>query len=42
MPGFGAVSASLLGDLGGSYTLTLVNYRALLHEAGQIGPWNVR
>jgi iron(III) transport system permease protein len=38
VPGFGAVSASLLGDFGGSYTLTLVNYRALLHEAGQIGP----
>jgi iron(III) transport system permease protein len=38
VPGFGAVSASLFGDLGGSYTLTLVNYRALLHEAGQIGP----
>jgi iron(III) transport system permease protein len=38
VPGFGAVSASLFGDLGGSYTLTLVTYRALLHEAGQIGP----
>ncbi len=38
VPGFGAVSASLLGDYGGSFTLTLVNYRALLHEAGQIGP----
>ena len=38
VPGFGAVSASLLGDYGGSFTLTLVNYRALLHRAGQIGP----
>ena len=38
VPAFGAVSASLLGDYGGSFTLTLVNYRALLHEAGQIGP----
>ena len=38
VPGFGAVSASLLGDYGGSFTLTLANYRALLHETGQIGP----
>ena len=38
VPAFGAVSASLLGDYGGSFTLTLANYRALLHEAGQIGP----
>ncbi len=38
VPGFGAVSASLLGDYGGSFTLTLVNYRALLHQAGQLGP----
>jgi iron(III) transport system permease protein len=38
VPGFGAISGSLLGDYGGSFTLTLVNYRAVLHEAGQIGP----
>ncbi len=38
VPGFGAVSGSLLGDYGGSFSLTLVNYRALLHQAGQIGP----
>ncbi|HUY46518.1 MAG TPA: ABC transporter permease subunit [Streptosporangiaceae bacterium] len=38
VPAFGAISASLLGDYGGSFTLTLVNYRALFHEAGQIGP----
>ena len=38
IPGFGAVSASLLGDYGGSFTLTLANYRALLHQTGQIGP----
>ena len=38
VPGFGAVSASLLGDYGGSYNLTLVNYRALFHQAGLIGP----
>jgi len=38
VPGFGAVSASLLGDYGGSFSLTLVNYRAVLHQAGLIGP----
>ncbi len=38
VPGFGAVSASLLGDYGGSYNLTLVNYRALFHQADQLGP----
>jgi iron(III) transport system permease protein len=38
VPGFGAISASLLSDLGGSFTLTLANYRAVLHQAGQFGP----
>jgi iron(III) transport system permease protein len=38
VPGFGAVSASLLGDYGGSFTLTLVNYQALFHQADLIGP----
>jgi iron(III) transport system permease protein len=38
VPGFGAVSGSLLGDYGGSFTLTLVNYRAVFHKAGQLGP----
>jgi iron(III) transport system permease protein len=38
VPGFGAVSASLLGDFGGSFTLTLANYRAVLHQSGLIGP----
>jgi iron(III) transport system permease protein len=38
VPGFGAISASLLGNLGGSFSLTLANYRAVLHQAGQIGP----
>jgi iron(III) transport system permease protein len=38
VPGFGAVSASLLGDLGGSFTLTLANYQALFHQADLIGP----
>jgi iron(III) transport system permease protein len=38
VPGFGAVSASLLADYGGSFSLTLVNYRALFAQAGLIGP----
>ncbi|HUZ54360.1 MAG TPA: ABC transporter permease subunit [Streptosporangiaceae bacterium] len=38
VPGFGAVSGSLLGDLGGSFSLTLANYRAVFHEGGQFGP----
>jgi iron(III) transport system permease protein len=38
IPGFGAVSGSLLGDYGGSFTLTLVNYRALFSQPGLIGP----
>jgi iron(III) transport system permease protein len=38
VPGFGAVSASLLADYGGSFALTLVNYRALFDQAGLIGP----
>jgi iron(III) transport system permease protein len=38
VPGFGAVSGSLLADYGGSFTLTLVNYRAVLHASGQLGP----
>jgi iron(III) transport system permease protein len=38
IPGFGAVSASLLGDYGGSYNITLVNYRTLFHDPGLFGP----
>ena len=38
IPGFGAVSGSLLADYGGSFSLTLVNYRALFVQAGLIGP----
>ena len=38
VPGFGAVSGSLLGDFGGSFTLTLANYRALFQEPGLLGP----
>jgi len=38
VPGFGAVSGSLLADYGGSFRPTLVNYRALVHQAGLIGP----
>ena len=32
VPGFGAVSASLLADYGGSFTLTLANYHALFAQ----------
>jgi iron(III) transport system permease protein len=38
VPGFGAVSDSLLGDLGGSFSITFVNYQALFHQGGLIGP----
>ncbi len=38
VPGFGAVSASLLADYGGSFSFTLANYRALIHQGGQFGP----
>jgi len=38
VPGFGAVSGSLLADYGGSFSLTLVNYRALAAQPGLIGP----
>ena len=38
VPGFGAVSASLLGDYGGSFGITLVNYHALFHQPDLFGP----
>lgn len=38
IPGFGAVSGSLLADFGSSFHLTLVNYRAVLHNSGLSGP----
>jgi len=38
IPGFGAVSGSLLGDYGSSFTLTWVNYQALFEQSGLIGP----
>jgi iron(III) transport system permease protein len=38
VPGFGAISASLLGDYGGSFSLTLSNYRALFRQSDQLGP----
>ena len=38
VPGFGAISASLLGDYGGSFSITLTNYQALFHQADQLGP----
>jgi iron(III) transport system permease protein len=39
VPGFGAISASLLADYGGSFSLTLVNYRALFSQPGLISPF---
>jgi iron(III) transport system permease protein len=38
VPGFGAVSASLLANYGGSFSLSLANYRQLFHQADQLGP----
>jgi iron(III) transport system permease protein len=38
IPGFGAVSGSLLGDYGSSFSFTLVNYQALFQQSGLIGP----
>jgi iron(III) transport system permease protein len=38
VPGFGAISESLLGDYGSSFTLTLVNYKALFAQSDLIGP----
>jgi iron(III) transport system permease protein len=38
VPLFGAVSGSLLADYGGSFTPTLVNFRDMVHQGGQIGP----
>jgi iron(III) transport system permease protein len=38
IPGFGAVSGSLLGDYGSSFTLTFANYQALFQQAGLMGP----
>jgi iron(III) transport system permease protein len=38
IPGFGAVSGSLLGDLGGSFSLTWSNYSALFQQPDLIGP----
>jgi iron(III) transport system permease protein len=38
IPGFGAVSGSLLGDFGGSFTLTLTNYQQLFQQPDLIGP----
>jgi iron(III) transport system permease protein len=38
IPGFGAVSGSLLADYGSSFSLTWANYQALFHQSGLIGP----
>ena len=38
IPGFGAVSGSLLGDYGSSFSLTWANYSALFQQSGLLGP----
>ncbi len=38
VPGFGAVSASLLADFGASFHLTFVNYRQVFASSGLSGP----
>jgi iron(III) transport system permease protein len=38
IPGFGAVSGSLLGDYGSSFSLTGANYQALFQQSGLLGP----
>ncbi|MHB1782161.1 MAG: ABC transporter permease subunit [Acidimicrobiales bacterium] len=38
VPGFGAVSASLLADFGASFRLTFVNYRQVFESSGLSGP----
>ncbi len=38
VPGFGAVSSSLLADFGASFRLSLVNFRAVFHDSGLSGP----
>lgn len=38
IPAFGAVSGSLLGDLGGSFHITFVNYTAVFHNVDLWGP----
>ncbi len=38
VPGLGAISGSLLSDFGGSFSLTLVNYRAVFSQSSLFGP----
>jgi iron(III) transport system permease protein len=38
VPGFGAVSGSLLGDFGASFSLTFVNYSQVFHNSDLLGP----
>jgi iron(III) transport system permease protein len=38
VPAFGAISGSLLGDYGSSFTLTLANYKALFAQPDLTGP----
>ncbi len=38
VPAFGAVSGSLLGDLGGAFSITFVNYTSVFHSIDLFGP----
>lgn len=38
VPAFGAVSGSLLADFGGSFSITWVNYSAVIHNVDLFGP----
>ena len=38
VPAFGAVSGSLLGDFGGSFSITFVNYTSVFHSIDLFGP----
>jgi iron(III) transport system permease protein len=38
IPGLGALSGSLLGDYGSSFSLTFVNYDAVFHSSQLLGP----
>lgn len=38
VPAFGAVSTSLLKNFGSSFSISFANYRALFHQADQLGP----
>ncbi|HWB22865.1 MAG TPA: ABC transporter permease subunit [Gaiellaceae bacterium] len=38
VPAFGAVSGSLLGDFGGSFSISFTNYSAVFHNGDLLGP----